>query len=122
MNPPLKRSFAVFACQRGALVPHLACVDDQDRQSTKREQTNVNDHFEKWNTFAPLGLLLIGLGVSLVGHANSRKAAGKGWFVLGTLGLIVLNAGVAIFGESVKARALYEWELRHHPAQDTTSA
>lgn len=71
----------------------------------------LNDNYEKWNSFSLLGLLIIGFGLSLTGHAIVCKSQGRSWFIRGTLGLIVTNAGVAIFGEAVKARALYEWEL-----------
>ena len=69
--------------------------------------------FRRWRLFAPLGLTLIGLGVSVVGNAVALKIANVEmweWFVHGTLGLIILNAGVAIFGEAVKNRALYEMQ------------
>jgi len=69
---------------------------------------DMNNQYEKWNRLSPLGLLLIGLGVSLTGHAAIRKGKGKGWLLRGTLGLIFLNSGVAVFGEAVKARTLYE--------------
>lgn len=71
----------------------------------------MNEHYEKWNFLSPLGLLLMGFGLSLVGNAVIAKAKGRGWFFKGTLALIVFNAGAAIFGEAVKARALYEFEL-----------
>ena len=78
----------------------------------------MNEHYEKWNQFAPFGLLLIGLGISIVGDAVVSKSRRKGWFFKGTFGLIIVNAGVAIFGESVKARALYEWKLEQLRKQD----
>ncbi len=68
-------------------------------------------HYDKWNQFAPLGLLLTGLGLSIIGDATLSKHKGKAWVLKGTLGLIVFNAGLAIFGEAVKARALYEKDL-----------
>jgi hypothetical protein len=68
-------------------------------------------NYEKWSRLSPLGLLLLGLGLSLTGNAIIAKNHGKRWFLQGTLGLIVFNAGVAIFGEAVKARTLYEAEL-----------
>lgn len=71
----------------------------------------LNEYHEKWNRLSPLGLLIIGVGLSLTGDAIISKANGKGWFFKGTLGLILFNAGVAIFGEAIKSRALYESEL-----------
>jgi hypothetical protein len=67
--------------------------------------------YDKWNKLAPLGLLIIGFGLSLTGDAMISKARGRGWFLKGTIGLIVFNAGIAVFGEAIKNRALYEAEL-----------
>ncbi len=67
--------------------------------------------FKKWRLFAPLGLTLIGLGISIVGKAIGLKlihADTLEWFLWGTLGLIVTNAGIAVFGDAVKCRVLYE--------------
>ena len=69
--------------------------------------------YDKWLFFAPLGLILIGLGTSVTQDAATRKAAGRSWFWRGTLGLCVLNAGIAIFGDAVKDRALYEWRMQN---------
>ena len=74
----------------------------------------MNEHYEQWSRLSVLGLLLVGTGASIVGHAACLKGTRKGffgWFFLGTLGLIVLNAGVALFGDAVKHRALYEIQL-----------
>lgn len=68
-------------------------------------------HLMKWRTFAPLGLTLVGFGVSVVSHTVERRVAGASfgdWFVWGTAGLILLNAGLALFGESIKHRVLFE--------------
>lgn len=72
----------------------------------------LHEQYEKWNFFAPFGLLILGLGLSLVGDAVVSKSQGRAWFVKGTLGLFIFNAGIALFGEAVKARTLYEWELK----------
>lgn len=71
----------------------------------------LNENYEKWNAFSFIGLVIIGLGLSLTGNAIISKSKGKGWFFKGLVALIVTNSGIAIFGEAVKARALYEWEL-----------
>lgn len=68
-------------------------------------------HIQTWRRYSPLGLALIGLGASLLGHSIEIKIEGAStlsWFLWGTFSLIVLNAGVAIFGEAVKHRALYD--------------
>jgi hypothetical protein len=64
----------------------------------------------KWMMFSPLGLTIIGLGVSITGEAIRAKTVNQPWFWLGTLGLVVLNAGVAVFGDGVKSRVLMELE------------
>lgn len=75
----------------------------------------MNEHYQKWDELAPRGLVLIGLGISLVGQGIIAKANRKGffaWFFWGTLGLIVLNTGISIFGEATKERALYEVDVQ----------
>ena len=74
----------------------------------------MNEHYEQWSRLSPIGLLVIGAGASMIGHAATLKGKNKGfwgWFLMGSLGLIVLNAGVSIFGEAVKHRSLYEVQL-----------
>ncbi|GAB4513009.1 MAG: hypothetical protein OHK0046_13340 [Anaerolineae bacterium] len=76
----------------------------------------MNENYEKWDELAPRGLLIIGLGVSILGQAVALKAKSKGflsWFLMGTIGLVALNAGVSIFGEAVKHRTLYEIEVKN---------
>jgi len=66
---------------------------------------------QKWRLFAPLGLALIGFGVSVVGYAVELRVADAPrpeWFAWGTAGLVLLNSGVACFGEAVKHRVLEE--------------
>ena len=68
-------------------------------------------HLRLWRLLAPLGLTLIGFGVSVVGYAVERRildAPLLSWVFWGTLGLVLLNSGVACFGEAVKHRVLYE--------------
>lgn len=67
------------------------------------------DTYTTWKRFGPLGLVTVGLGLSMLGATAERKIAGQSWFWRGTLSLSVVNAGLALFGESVKARALFEW-------------
>ncbi len=63
---------------------------------------------QKWLLFAPSGLTLIGMGLSVVTDASIRKSQGQSWFWRGTLGLCIVNAGVSMFGDAVKARAVHE--------------
>lgn len=75
----------------------------------------MNKHYEKWDEFAPRGLLLIGFGMSFLGSAIQARTQNKGflnWFIKGTIGLIGLNAGISIFGEAVKERTLYELDVK----------
>lgn len=67
-------------------------------------------HHRKWQLLAPVGLAMIGFGLSVLGDTIERKSKGRAWFWRGTLSLSVINAGVCIFGDAVKERALYEWE------------
>lgn len=70
------------------------------------------EHYQTWKRLAPLGLVTVGLGASLVGQSTilkSRNAATWKWVALGTVSLAVLNAGLCLFGDAVKHRALYEW-------------
>ncbi len=72
--------------------------------------------FNKWRIFAPLGLTLIGLGISVVGKAIGLKtihADTLEWFLWGTLGLIITNAGIAVFGDAIKCRVLYELQQKN---------
>lgn len=72
---------------------------------------NQSRYRREWLIKAPLGLALIGLGVSLTGESailKGQRQPGVRWFWLGTLGLVVLNSGVSLFGDAVKARALLE--------------
>jgi hypothetical protein len=68
-------------------------------------------HYTSWKRLAPLGLIGVGLGASLLGHATLKKASSTStwpWVVAGTASLIALNAGLSMFGDAVKHRALYE--------------
>jgi len=68
-------------------------------------------HKEKWLTFAPTGLLVIGFGTCLVQWASSlmqKKAPTRDWVLAGTGALVVLNAGVSLFGRGVAESVLYQ--------------
>ena len=78
-------------------------------------QANMNQratkHLGRWRSLAPLGLGVIGLGATLLGHSVGLKSGGASfwtWFVWGTFSLVTLNSGVALFGEAVKHRTLFE--------------
>ena len=72
----------------------------------------AEQHYRKWATLAPLGLLATGLGASGVGQSTlmkGRDAPTWKWVAAGTASLVALNAGLCLFGDAVKHRALYEW-------------
>lgn len=88
---------------------------------TQLKEDIMNEHYEKWDTLAPRGLALIGLGLSLTGQAISMKTNGRPfwrWFLLGMVGLITVNSGVSVFGDAVKHRALYEVRLSENITVD----
>ncbi len=80
------------------------------KPETKPDRVSTLSHRKrKWQLLAPLGLALIGFGVSVVGYAVELRVGGAAratWFAWGTLGLVVLNSGVACFGEAVKCSVL----------------
>ena len=80
------------------------------------------NHFKKWRIYAPLGLALIGLGLSFLGHSiqiKTQAAEFWTWFIWGTVSLVITNAGIAVFGDAVKHRVLYELSTK---AQNTNPA
>jgi hypothetical protein len=69
----------------------------------------------KWLIFSPLGLTLVGFGLSLTLEAARLKSAGEPWFWLGTIGLCVVNSGLVFFGDGIKSRVLLELRQGNHP-------
>jgi hypothetical protein len=70
------------------------------------------EHYQTWKRLAPLGLVTVGFGASLIGQSTILKAKNAStwtWVALGTVSLAVFNAGLCLFGDAVKHRALYEW-------------
>lgn len=68
-------------------------------------------HRRAWSVQSPLGLLAVGFGASLLGHATLLKGDGAStwkWVAAGTASLVALNAGLSLFGDAVKHRTLYE--------------
>ena len=62
----------------------------------------------KWLTLSISGLILIGLGLSLLGEAIILKYEKKPFFWLGTLALIVVNSGLCFFGNAIRYRILID--------------
>lgn len=72
---------------------------------------NAEYHYKRWKLFAPLGLLLVGAGLSLLIDAGTYKFSGAptlNWIAYGTFGLVVFNAGLSVFGEAILERSRYE--------------
>ena len=72
----------------------------------------AEQHYQKWKTLAPLGLLATGLGASALGQSTLLKGRDEStwkWVAAGTASLVALNAGLCLFGDAVKHRAFYEW-------------
>ena len=68
-------------------------------------------HKTKWLLFAPLGLVTIGAGASMVHWAGSLKDRQRPtgeWVAAGTLALVVFNAGISLFGRGVVEKLLHE--------------
>jgi cytochrome c oxidase assembly factor CtaG len=74
--------------------------------------SDSNKHRRRWLIQAPVGLVLIGFGVSLIAEAAHLKFSGAKtftWFSAGTLALVVFNSGLSIFGGAIIHRIRYEW-------------
>ncbi|AHJ98728.1 hypothetical protein [Hymenobacter swuensis] len=72
-------------------------------------------HKEKWLTFAPAGLMTIGLGSCLVQWAADKKRNGhptSEWVAAGTVALVVFNAGISLFGRGVVEKMRHEIEIK----------
>jgi len=61
----------------------------------------MSTHKRKWLFLAPIGLVLVGSGLSMAIDAGSVKANGGNWFWYGTTALIVFNGGLCIFGTAI---------------------
>ncbi len=57
-----------------------------------------------WLWQAPIGLVLVGAGLSMAIDAGSQKANGGSWFWYGTFALVLFNAGLCVFGDAVIKR------------------
>ena len=59
---------------------------------------------KKWLLQAPLGLVLVGAGLSMAIDAGTCKACGQAWFWYGSFSLVVFNAGLCVFGGAIIKR------------------
>jgi len=55
----------------------------------------------RWLAYSIGGLLLIGLGLSLLGEAILQKGSQGPWVLWGTTALAVTNAGICLIGQAV---------------------
>ena len=83
--------------------------------STSRTKTQRTDqmkqYYRAWLLRAPLGLVLVGLGLSLSIEAGFYKHSGVAtwqWVAFGTGALVVFNSGLCIFGDAILQRVRYE--------------
>lgn len=68
---------------------------------------------KRWLTFAPLGLVLIGAGLSMAidaGFSRMNGALTINWVLYGTGALIVFNAGLSFFGQAIIEKIKYDQE------------
>lgn len=80
-------------------------------------------HYRRWIIQAPVGLVLIGMGLCFVVEAGLFKFRGAPtwqWVAAGTLALVVVNAGISLFGDAVLQRVRYE-RLKEHPEERAAS-
>jgi hypothetical protein len=90
----------------------------------KRQGATMNKHYDKWDEYAPRGLILVGFGLVMLlrsAHVRSQKKGFLRWGIQALIGLIAVNSGIAIFGEAVKERTLYEMDVRDLRKQYTPS-
>lgn len=79
-------------------------------------------HKSKWLLLAPLGLVTVGAGASMVHWAGTLKDRGRPastWIAAGTAALVVLNAGLSLFGNGVAESVLYQLREKEQPAAST---
>jgi len=96
-----------------------------DAMSTDENELDPEQHYQKWKTLAPLGLLATGLGASALGQSTLLKGRDEPtwkWVAAGTASLIALNGGLCLFGDAVKHRALYEWEREEGDRERVSNA
>ena len=56
----------------------------------------------KWMMYSISGLLLFGMGLSILGEAIIIKyTQSDHWILVGTLALVVTNSGLCLFGQAV---------------------
>lgn len=80
---------------------------------------SINYQYRNWLTKAPVGLLLTGLGASMISDAAITRYSGAPtlrWLGYGTLALTIFNGGLSVLADAAKHRAHYE-RLRDAPPE-----
>ena len=65
---------------------------------------NKKELRKRWLVHAVSGILLMGIGLSVLGESTSLKYTNSqfmDWFLTGTAGLILIFSGLSIFGQAV---------------------
>lgn len=57
-----------------------------------------------WLWMAPLGLILVGAGISMAIDAAIGKSLNHPWFFYGSFALILFNSGLCLFGDAIYRR------------------
>ncbi|MEO1254000.1 MAG: hypothetical protein AAFY41_03805 [Bacteroidota bacterium] len=66
--------------------------------------------YQKWKLFAPLGLVLVGMGLCFAIESAYLKWNGEPtitWVLFGTGSLVVFNSGLCFFGSAIIERIKY---------------
>lgn len=75
----------------------------------------MNEHYQKWNNYAPRGLFMIAFGLFSLMRAIRAQNKNRGilnWGLQFLMAVVSINFGVATFGEAIKERVLYEIDVR----------
>jgi hypothetical protein len=63
---------------------------------------NLKRMKRKWFIYSVVGMILLGLGLSLLGEAILYKSKDDfSWFFWGTAALVTFNAGIGLIGEAI---------------------
>jgi hypothetical protein len=74
-------------------------------------KNSEQQYYKNWLIKAPLGLVLVGFGASLIVEAGFYKHSGAttlNWVAYGTFALVVFNSGLCVFGDAILERVRYE--------------
>ena len=69
---------------------------------------NLKRMKRKWFIYSVVGMILLGLGLSLLGEAILFKSKDDfSWFFWGTAALVTFNAGIGLIGEAISRMRLH---------------